>query len=177
MKLIAALSENRCIGKGNKIPWHIPEDLKFFKDLTTNKTIFMGRKTWESLPIKPLPNRKNIILTKSIMMYNNFPNTYAYPSLSTAYEYEKEVYNTKDENMFVIGGGEIYRHALIQEYISDMYLTIVETEIDGDTFFPNIDISHWDVNLIARAKSGNLNYRIEHWQMKHFMRPYREDLH
>ena len=121
--IIAALSKNRVIGKNGKLPWHIPEDLKRFKLLTTGHTVLMGRKTFESLG-KPLPNRRNVVLTST-----ELPNVETYPILAHALQALE-----KEKTVFVIGGGEIF--AQLIEHVDEMYLTIVEKEYEGDTFFP-----------------------------------------
>lgn len=121
--LIAALSRNRVIGKEGKLPWHIPEDLRRFKRLTTGHTVLMGRKTFESLG-KPLPNRRNVVLTS-----RTIPGIETYSSIPAALEALAD-----EEKVFVIGGGEIFRQFL--ERVDGWYLTIVEKEVEGDVFFP-----------------------------------------
>ncbi len=117
-----AMSLNRAIGKDNKLPWHLPEDLRWFKKLTTGNVIIMGRKTWESIGV-PLPNRESIVLTRS-----NIAGVRTVRSLN-------EVDPTADgRDYFVIGGAQLFQHAL--SLCSDVYLTLVKREVDGDVFLP-----------------------------------------
>ncbi|HEY4613620.1 MAG TPA: dihydrofolate reductase [Bacteroidota bacterium] len=121
--IIAALSRNRVIGNKGKLPWHIPEDLKRFKQLTTGHPVLMGRKTYEVLG-KPLPNRRNIVLTSS-----NIDGVETYAILAHALGVLE-----KEPTVFVIGGGEIF--AQLVDHVDALYLTIVEKEYEGDAFFP-----------------------------------------
>ncbi|MEP6664597.1 MAG: dihydrofolate reductase [Verrucomicrobiota bacterium] len=121
-KAIAAMSENRVIGHGNKIPWHLPEDFKWFKKMTTGQVVVMGRKTFASIG-KPLPNRTTIILSRTNYQ---FPGVCTISSLSQITEEEREI--------FICGGAQIYREAL--PLCSDLYLTLVKRVVEGDAFFP-----------------------------------------
>ncbi len=121
--IIAALSRNRVIGKGGKLPWHISEDLKRFKRLTTGHTVLMGRKTFESLG-KPLPNRRNVVLSSRTL-----PGIETYPTLADALRALEN-----EEKVFVIGGGEVFAQLIDQA--DALYLTLVDHEVEGDTFFP-----------------------------------------
>jgi dihydrofolate reductase len=134
--IIAALSRNRCIGKEGRIPWRLPEDMKRFKKLTTGHVVLMGRKTWESLPEKfrPLPDRINIVLTRQ-MDYSLPEGVERFDSLDEALSAHP------NEDVYVIGGSEIYEHALP---IADrMELTYVDQHIDGDAFFPAFGADLW----------------------------------
>jgi dihydrofolate reductase len=121
--IIAALSRNRVIGKAGKLPWHISEDLKRFKHLTTGHTVLMGRKTFESLG-KPLPNRRNVVLTSRAI-----PGVETYPTLAQALQALEN-----EEKVFVIGGGEIF--AQLIDHADELHLTLIDKEVEGDTFFP-----------------------------------------
>ena len=131
--LIAAAAENNALGKNNDLLWHLPDDFKRFKALTTSHYIIMGRKTFESFP-KPLPNRTHIIITRQ---KNYHPEgCLIADSLEKALEMA-----SKDEDVFVIGGGEIYKQSIA---IADkIELTRVHGEFDADTFFPEIDENKW----------------------------------
>ena len=135
--IIAAIGTNNVIGTDNDLPWHIPEDLKHFKNITTRHTVLMGRKTWESIPQKfrPLPNRKNIIITTQTE-YTAPEGVLIYHSL------EKAFANHKTEQLFVIGGGNIYHETI--PYADTLYITKVPQIIDGDTFFPEINLTIWE---------------------------------
>ncbi len=138
LSLMVAMAENRVIGSRNDLPWHLPKDFQRFKDHTKGHNIIMGRKTFESLGGKPLPKRTNIIITRQ-RNYQS-PNSTVVGSLHEALQY---VGRTNDPEPFVIGGGEIYRQAL--PFAERIYLTIVHTQIDGDTFFPEFDPEEWQV--------------------------------
>lgn len=139
INIIAALArESRVIGKDGKIPWHISADLKRFRELTIPHPIIMGRKTFESIG-KPLPNRVNIVVSRT-QNYNHPDNTW----IQTAESLEDAVYTgsifSETGKMFIIGGGQIYREALswyMIDQISKLYLTLVEGDYQGDTFFPD----------------------------------------
>jgi dihydrofolate reductase len=123
LALIAAVSRNRVIGKDGKLPWHISEDLKRFKRITTGHTVLMGRKTFESLG-KPLPNRRNVVLTSRTL-----PGVETYRSISEALDAL-----AGEAKVFVIGGGELFTALL--DRVDEFYFTIVDRDVDGDTYFP-----------------------------------------
>jgi dihydrofolate reductase len=133
--LIAAFTDNRVLGKDNRLIWHLPEDLKNFKRLTSGHPVIMGRKTFESLG-RPLPNRTNIIITRNADF--KAEGCVVVSSLENALQKAEEA---GAEKAFVIGGGEIYAQALP---IADlMYLTHVHTTLEGDTFFPEFSTQDW----------------------------------
>lgn len=137
---IAACSENRVIGIGGKLPWHIPEDLKHFKKLTLGKPVIMGRRTFESIGGKPLPGRTNIIISRSRLLADGivWADTIA-KAIGLAKEEAKK--NGAAEIM-IIGGGQIYAEAL--PFTDKIYLTLVHQNIvNGDAFFPELDESAW----------------------------------
>jgi dihydrofolate reductase len=123
-KAIAAMSENRVIGQGNKIPWHLPEDFKWFKRMTTRHVIVMGRKTFESIG-KPLPNRETIVLSRGGFQYSGVRTISDLGEIDPAKE---------TREVFICGGAQIYEKAL--PLCSDLYLTLVKRVVDGDAFFP-----------------------------------------
>jgi dihydrofolate reductase len=123
LALIAAVSRNRVIGKDGTLPWHISEDLKRFKRITTGHTVLMGRKTFESLG-KPLPNRRNVVLTSRTL-----PGVETYRSIPEALDAL-----AGEAKVFVIGGGELFTSLL--DRVDEFYLTIVDRTVDGDTYFP-----------------------------------------
>ena len=132
VSLIVAKSKNNVIGDKGRIPWYIPNDLKRFKELTTNNVVIMGRKTFESLPEenRPLPNRVNIILSKDKSYNSNC--CMVFDSLKKALRKAGS-----DKEVFVIGGGEIYKEAL--KYADNVYVTEVDGEFKGDTYFPTLN--------------------------------------
>lgn len=138
LSLIAALDRNRAIGKGNALPWHLPDDLKRFKKLTLGKPVLMGRKTAESLG-RALPGRQNLVLTRSGRV--PFERMQAVASLDAAL---RAADHGGAEEVCVIGGGEIYMLALPSA--THLHLTYVDTVVDGaDAFFPAFDAAHWRI--------------------------------
>ena len=133
--LIAAAAENNALGKNNDLLWHLPDDFKRFKTLTTGHYIIMGRKTFESFP-RPLPNRTHIIITRQ---KNYHPeDCLIADSLNAALKKAP-----KNEDVFVIGGGEIYQQAI--EIADKIELTRVHSHFDADTYFPIIDTAKWQL--------------------------------
>ncbi len=130
LSIIAAFADrNRALGKDNKLPWHIPEDFKHFKDLTSGHVVIMGRKTFESIG-KALPNRLNIIVTRNAKFQAEGCTVVDSIEKALSLAKEKEAHG----EVFVIGGGEIYAQAL--PFTDRLYLTIIQGEFEGDTFFP-----------------------------------------
>jgi dihydrofolate reductase len=135
ISIIVAVSEDWGIGKDNELLWHISEDLKRFKRLTSGNTVIMGKKTWESLPRRPLPDRKNIVLTDN-------PQETIVNSV-TAYSLDDALSKCRpDEEIFIIGGGSIYRQFLP---IADrLYITHVHKKAPADIYFPEINLNVWE---------------------------------
>ncbi len=135
INIIAAMGKNRVIGKNNKLPWHIADDLKNFKKLTSGNVVVMGRKTFESIG-KPLPNRINIVISSSMSETEGIIVCHGVPSaLEKARSYNKEI--------FIIGGATIYQQTI--PWADRMYLSYVKGDYDGDAFFPQYDESQWRV--------------------------------
>lgn len=149
--LIAAIDKNRGIGKNNKIPWHVPEDFAWFKQKTSGQPIIMGRKTFESLG-KPLPNRLNIIVTRD----QNFKIEGAEitHSVEQAIHLAKE---EKNEEVFIIGGAQIYEQAL--PFADRIYLTKIDGEFACDTFFPEYSEFKKET-VLKEGESGGIKYKI-----------------
>lgn len=135
LTIIAAASENDALGKDNELVWHLPDDFKRFKKLTTGHHIIMGRKTFESFP-EPLPNRIHVVITRD-KTCKKFGAIVVH-SIKEALEIAKQ-----DDQPFIIGGGEIYKQAL--EYADKIELTRVHAEVTADTFFPHIDEHKWEL--------------------------------
>lgn len=134
LSIIVAIAQNNAIGKDNQLLWHLSEDLKRFKKLTTGKTVIMGKKTYESLPFKPLPNRKNIVLSDN--------NADAIPGCIMANSIHQAIELAGDGESFIMGGGSIYKQFL--PIANRLYLTIVYHDFEADTFFPEINFSEWE---------------------------------
>ncbi|WP_179413580.1 dihydrofolate reductase [Mucilaginibacter sp. E4BP6] len=132
VSIIVAIGENHAIGKNNQLLWHMPNDLKHFKDITSGRTIIMGRKTFDSVG-KPLPRRRNIVVTRQDIII---------PGCEVVKSIEDGLALCKNEDEVFIGGGaEIYKLAM---HLTDrIYLTIIHKSFDADTFFPGIDKSEW----------------------------------
>ena len=135
LSIIVAKAKNNIIGKNNKLLWHLPDDLKRFKELTIGHNIIMGRKTFESLG-GILPNRKHIVFTQNPDFKINDENVQVVHSMLEIQEYIE-----KDEENFVIGGAMIYN--LLMPYVTKMYVTEIEKDFQGDAFFPRIDTQVW----------------------------------
>ena len=133
LSIVVAMDDNHLIGKGNGLPWHLPADLAFFKKITTGNSILMGRKTYDSIG-KPLPNRRNIVITRN-------PDI-SIPGCEVVDSIEKALFFTQDEEeVMVIGGANLFEQLLPD--ISRLYITHIEGEFEGETYFPNYDESDW----------------------------------
>lgn len=135
ISLIVAMDGNNLIGDQNRLPWHLPADLKYFKAMTIGKPIIMGRKTFESIG-KPLPGRENIIITRNRAYHQD--GIHIVHSLVEAIELAKTLTDTE---MMIIGGAEIFEQAL--PITTRIYLTQIEEKFSGDTYFPRLDASSW----------------------------------
>jgi len=147
-KAIAAMSENRVIGHGNKIPWHLPEDFKWFKKMTTGHVIVMGRKTFESIG-KALPNRETIVLSRTGFSYPGVRMVRALDEIDLAHE-------TRD--VFICGGAQIYEQAL--PLCSDLFLTRVKRTVEGDAFFPRFEEAFQRIAVLDDTPE----FSIEHYR-------------
>ena len=144
--IIAAMDQEKAIGKDGDIPWHYPEDMNHFKEKTTGYSVLMGRKTYESLPedFRPLPDRENIVLTRSDPEFNE--SVKVVNSLEEAYQ------SAENEKLFIAGGASVYEQTL--EDADRMILTRIPETHDGDTFFPDWDEENWD--LESKREEGEL---------------------
>lgn len=148
ISIIVAVSDDWGIGKENELLWHISEDLKRFKRLTTGKTVVMGKRTWESLPKRPLPGRMNVVLT-DIPGENIDGAVMAYSIDDVISKYGK------DEEVFIIGGGSVYRQFML---VADrLYITHVHKNSSADVYFPVIDLNVWKVVEKEEFPSSELN--------------------
>lgn len=153
ISLIVAVSKNNAIGKNNKLLFHIKEDLAFFKKTTLNKTMVMGRKTFESLP-GVLPSRKHIVITRD-KNYN-----VDHPQVEIRYDLNEVLkeYNNSQKELFIIGGGEIYKQAIESGLVDKIYITKVDKVVENaDTFFPNISEDIYDmINFKILSKDATV---------------------
>ncbi len=158
ISLIAAMAKNRVIGKDNKMPWHLPADLKHFKSVTMSKPIVMGRKTFESIG-RPLPGRENVIISRN--------KNYAVDGCIVVHSIEDALTLLADyEEIMIIGGGFLYSQII--EQADKLYLTYIDLEIDGDTQFPEFE--HLNLIEMNRAKhqkdeKNSYNYQFVDYQV------------
>lgn len=145
IKLIVAMDLDRGIGKNNDLMWHLPADMKFFKDSTLGQIVVMGRKNYDSIPEKyrPLSDRLNVVLSRN----SDFKaeNCLVFTSLEDCLDHFKD---EQERAIFIIGGGQIYREALQLGVVSEMLITFVNHRFDADTFFPEFDRSAWNEELV-----------------------------
>ena len=147
--IIAAIGKNRELGKNGDLIWHLPNDLKFFKEQTSGKQVFMGKRTFESLP-KKLPNREHFVLTDEDIKDEGITLVWNLD------KYIKENVDTEDE-IFVIGGGMVYSQML--PYAKRLILTEIEAECkDADTYFPDFNKYAWDRRIISSNSDNGINY-------------------
>lgn len=136
ISLIWAMDKNRVIGSNNQLPWHLPEDLKYFKRVTMGCPIVMGRKTFDSIG-RVLPGRENVIMTRDIDYVKE--GCKIVHSLDELLQYSKG----KKEEVFVIGGAEIFKETL--PFADKLYITVIQHEFPGDTFFPSFSLNEWEL--------------------------------
>lgn len=147
--LVAAMSENKVIGHHNKLPWHIPEELQYFKQITLGKPVIMGRKTYESIGNKPLPNRLNIILSHSA--------TFKAPGCQVVTSVDEALHAAQNfDEIMIIGGALIFEAFL--EKATRIYLSVVHQVCEGDAYFPQLDWEQWE--LIKEEKLEKFTKKI-----------------
>lgn len=159
ISIIVAIAENFAIGKNNDLLFHLPNDLKHFKEITSGHTIIMGRNTLLSLPKWPLPNRRHIVITDK--KDDNFPGC------ETVFSIEEAIEKVKDENeAFVIGGGMIYKQFF--PLAAKLYLTVVHQPFEADVFFPEVIYAEWEKNSREDFydEKNNFNYSYLNLQRK-----------
>ena len=144
ISIIVAIAQNGTIGDKNALLWHIKEDMRFFRTTTSGHPVIMGRKTFESLGSKPLPKRKNIVITRSDVEFEG---------AFVAHSLEEAIAMTDDDaEVFIMGGAQIYAQAL--DIADRMYVTRVERDYEGDTSFPEVDYSKWKLVAEERYERG-----------------------
>lgn len=156
--LVVATAQNGCIGINNDMPWHIPEDFAFFKTYTSGKPVVMGRKTWESLPKKPLPNRRNIVISGNADYVATGAEVVG--SLQAALALCGDA-----EETIIMGGAQIYAQAL--PLATDLRVTEVNLHIDGDAFFPTIDAQIFEEAARTKHVSANgIGFDLVHYRKR-----------
>ncbi len=154
VKLIVAKASNNVIGKDNDLIWHLPAEMRFFTQSTKGHIVIMGRKNWDSIPLKyrPLSNRLNAVITRN----TNFsdPDCEIFNSLEAAIaHYSKQT----DREIYIIGGAQIYAYCLDHDLIDEMFVTYIHQSFDGDAFFPEFDESKWQREMIMDYKKDEKN--------------------
>ena len=158
ISLIAAVARNRALGKDGQLLWHLPEDMRYFRETTRGKPVIMGRKTWESLPesFRPLSGRRNIVISRN--------SAYEAPGATLAGSLDEAVRLTQDDaEVFVIGGAEIYRQAL--PLAQRLYLTEVAQDFAADVFFPEFGAREWrEISRSAMKNGAGLDFTFAVYQ-------------
>lgn len=152
--LIVAIAQNNAIGKDNNLLWHLPADMKFFKEQTNGYPVITGRKNYESIPEKfrPLPNRTNIVVTRDVNY--SAPGAIVKNNLEEAIELAK---TEGKEKCFIIGGGQIYKECLAKSLVDEMLITHVGAAPEADTFFPEIKENDWKKSIIQKLNADEKN--------------------
>ncbi|MDX5475246.1 MAG: dihydrofolate reductase [Bacillaceae bacterium] len=146
ISIIVAYGKNRVIGKDNKMPWHLPADLRYFKETTLGKTVVMGRKTFESIG-KALPGRKNVVITSQ----EGFNAT----GCEVISSFEAALQIAKEEEIFIIGGATIYEQAI--KHADLLYITYIDEQFEGDAFFPEWNKEDWILHSSEKGKREEKN--------------------
>lgn len=144
LSILVAHDQNRVIGKDNQLPWHLPNDLKYVKKLSTGNTLVMGRKTYESIG-KPLPNRRNVVLTRN--------STFHPEGVDVIHDLD-EIYDLPG-HVFIFGGQTLFEEFI--DKVDDMYITVVEDKFQGDTFFPPYTFENWEVESAVKGELDEKN--------------------
>jgi dihydrofolate reductase len=153
ISIIACMAQSRVIGSGSTLPWHLPEDMKRFRQLTTGHPVIMGRKTYSSIG-GPLPNRTSIVVTRD--EYREGDGSFFTRTISDALGLAKDSPGSKE--IFIIGGGEIYKQTI--DLVDKLYLTIIDKDIPGDTYFPEIDYNQFDMKDVKYFWNIDFEYNF-----------------
>lgn len=145
LSLIVAMDLDRGIGRNNDLMWHLPADIKFFRDMTMGHIVVMGRKNYESIPerFRPLPGRENVVLTRN--------EAFEAPGCLVFHTFEKCLEHYKDETertVFIIGGAQIYKEAWESGQVTEIFATLVSDRFGADTFFPGMNIDDWKIDKL-----------------------------
>ena len=151
--ILVAYDDEYGIGCNGQIPWSIPADLKRFKELTLGHTLIMGRKTWDSLPIKPLPRRKTVVISRNYVLMPDSPRAESNSLVTVAHNFSYALATAKCFNteIFIVGGGEIYTEALLSGKVDKIILSKMSGTHNADTFFPQLGLE-WQGKLIEARK-------------------------
>ena len=160
---LVAISNNNVIGVDNNLPWNLKSDLAHFKEYTLHKSIIMGRKTYDSIG-RPLPNRTNIIISRTL---KDIPGAYVFSDLQSAITFveDKNKEDNIDNEIVIIGGGYLFRETI--EFFNKLVVTRVDCEINGDIFYPDIDLGNWELvksHAFNKDDENDFNYKIEEYK-------------
>jgi len=153
LSIVVAMDENRLIGKDNKLPWHLPADLAYFKKITTGKSILMGRKTYDSIG-RPLPNRRNIVVSRNEGVL--ISGCEVVSSIAKALEITKD-----EQEVMIIGGASLCEQVLPK--VSRLYITKIEGKFDGDVYFPAYDEAEWGLTSLETHQPNEKNKYVYHF--------------
>ncbi|WP_029271204.1 dihydrofolate reductase [Virgibacillus alimentarius] len=158
ISLLVAMDRNHVIGFENGMPWHLPKDLRFFKEKTTGHNVIMGRRTYDSIG-KVLPNRRNIVLTRK--QYQFPEGIEVINDLKTVLQWNEENPNTE---FFIIGGGNIFKQAL--PFADRMYITWIDESFNGDTYFPDFKEEEWKLSIKEKGEKNPYDYYFLQYDRK-----------
>jgi dihydrofolate reductase len=165
VKLIVAMDQAQGIGKNNDLMWHLPADMKFFKETTLGHVVLMGRKNWESIPdrFRPLPGRENVVLTRNPeFLAQNAKVVFSIEQFLTFYANDNRI-------LFIIGGAEVYKAVLERNCVEEMFITHVDALYDADTFFPSFVMEDWHVNSLfehPKDEKHEASFTVKHYLHK-----------
>jgi dihydrofolate reductase len=154
--IIVAKDNRNGIGKENDLPWHLPADMKFFKETTSGHIVLTGRKNYDSIPerFRPLPNRLNIILTRDQLF--QAPDCLVMHSIEEVIVWKNQQ-NEDNRTLFIIGGGEIFNQFISADLVDEMFITHIETTVQADVFFPSFDESKWNKSSVLKHEKDDKN--------------------
>lgn len=170
IKLIVAKAKNDVIGKDNDLIWHLPADMRFFTETTKGHIVLMGRRNWDSIPLKyrPLSNRINVVVTRNTEF--NHEDCKVFHSVETALKhYTENAANYEGQDLYIIGGGQIYAYCMENDLLDEMYVTFIDQAFDGDTYFPAIDESKWNRECIMHHPIDEKNKYL--FDVYHYTKP------
>ncbi len=155
VKLIVAKGSNDVIGKDNDLIWHLPADMRFFTQTTKGHVVIMGRRNWDSIPLKyrPLSERINAVVSRNKSF--SHPDCDAFTTIEDAIDHYQKTESEKD--IFIIGGGQIYNYVIENNLVDEMLITFIHEAFEGDTWFPKFDESDWQKEMIMDFKKDEKN--------------------
>lgn len=158
VKLIVAKAKNEVIGKDNDLIWHLPADMRFFTQSTKGHVVIMGRRNWDSIPLKyrPLSDRINVVITRSETF--SHPDCVVFNSVEAAIDhYKNHPATAENQDLFIIGGGQIYAYCMENDLLDEMYVTYIDESFEGDTYFPEINSDKWNKECIMKHEIDEKN--------------------